>query len=166
MWKGRNKAKGKRKRRLRNSTRRLLGYDPPLMMPARYLVFDEPPQIEYCIAVQQGRAAHSYAVPEEDYTFTAALSAFKRPPAPCPAPIPPPAPQHTDVETSVEDPYATFGPGHTREVNEDEDEEEEGDALDDYRAAGQSTRIYDGTEDMDMTESRLHGKLDCQLDKP
>jgi hypothetical protein len=128
-------------------------------MPLRFLVFDDPPRIEYCIAVQQGRAIHSYAVPEEDLTFKAALSAFNRAPSPRPAPVLPPNSQRTEADTSAEeDPYATFGPGQTGDY--DEDENEDGDASDDYRAAGQSTRMHDGTEDMDTTHSRLHGELD------
>lgn len=126
-------------------------------MPTRVLVFDEPPRIDYCIAVQRGRATHSYAVPEEDYTFEAALSAFKRPPSPRPAPVLPPDSQRTELDTSAEDPYATFGPGHTGDFDEDEDEED-GDASVDYWAAGQSTRMNDGAEDMDIVDSRLHGE--------
>lgn len=127
-------------------------------MPVRFLVFDDPPRVQYCIAVQQGGATHSYAVPEEDYTFQAALSVFQRPASPRPAPVPPPESQHTEVDISAEDPYATFGPGHAGAYEENEEESEEGDATGDDRAEGQSTRMYDGTEDMDIMDSRLHGE--------
>ncbi|ORY59440.1 Endonuclease/exonuclease/phosphatase [Leucosporidium creatinivorum] len=128
-------------------------------MPTRFLVFDEPPRSEYCVAVQDGRAAHSYTVREEDYTFQAALSTFKRPPSPRPAPIPPPDSQLFDHDTSAEDHYATFGPGQTGDWGEEEEEEEQEDATGDFRAAGQGTRTDDGTEDMDLVDSRLHGFL-------